>query len=127
MILVKEAKGIVHKHGGVWYRAGSHGMLQDVCDQREHHVKQSVKEQEFWLVCKRRGEVKGTVAWKKWLSGLGMQVVWSGTLWCVGGAGLMASVHARSWFSAAGVVWMRGSHDAAAEKERRVHTSQVQW
>ena len=90
-------------------------MLQDVCDQREQDVKQSVEEQEFWLVCERRGEVNGAVAWKKWRSGLSVKVVWSGTLWCVGGAGLMAGVHARIWF-ATGIVWMCGSHDEAAEK-----------
>ena len=83
-----------------------------------------MKEQDFWLVGKRRGEVNGTVAWKKRLSGVGVR---GSARWCVGGAGLMAGVHARSWFCAACVLWISGSHDGAAEKERKVHTSQVQW
>ena len=67
-------------------------------------------------MCKKRGEVNGATAWKKWRSGLSVKVAWSGTLWCAGGVGLMARVHARNWFHATGIVWMCGSHDEAAEK-----------
>ena len=62
VILVKEAESIVaHKHAGVWWRSISHGMLQDVCDQYEQDVKQSVKEYEFWLVC-----VEEMAEWMEW-------------------------------------------------------------
>ena len=60
------------------------------------------------------GEVNGAIAWKKWLIGLSVNVLWSGILWRVGGAGLMAGVHVKIEFHVTGSVRVCGSHDGAA-------------
>ena len=53
-------------------RAARHGVVQELCDQQEEDVKKAVKEQDFWLMGKRRGKGDGTVAWKKGWCDMGM-------------------------------------------------------